>query len=327
MIPRTKPAPSSTNPLDTTDPKELKRRAKYYAIYPILKHDEISIIGGPSRVGKTTLAMTIIMEWQNNPYTFGCPNFPKPFCFVSRSASESTLRMVSRRVGLADEDFPIVSFSSTRPPDIADLFKHVLKAHPDTRVVFMDGLQHFLPGGQVNDSFSVGNFMAALRAEMKRHRMTVVGIGRCSKPQENRTALRTVDRFFGSTVWTEGIATFIGMERLSTLESDPRRVITVDSNERQLYTETRSFCESGRLVMLANVDDDNQTRRIQVPAQFEDSITAFPPGEDITLSDLLQMAEMLNISERSCYRHLTNLCDRGVLVKSGRGVYRVPREQ
>ena len=325
----------SPSPFDTTDRSEIRRRAKNYAIYPIIRHHAVSYIGGSEDSGKQMLFAQILYKWLHEPYTFGFPNYPSEFAILCLLQSESEFRRTAARVGLLDEELTVYAPGNAKGAPFPELCDALLKKKPDAKVIWLDCIHQLLPPATNVISYGpVSRLMADVRNVLRERKLTLITGGANAKPKAHHE--RPIDAFLGSNGWTENHSCFIGLERPIILDGRGRppriddestsRKLTILSQDAPYYSRWLEVSATGLLV--ENSAESNREQQVQNNMDgLMSLLESFPEDYTFTANDILEQAEMINISRATCYRYVAMLKDDGRLQAAGYGKYQIRREQ
>ncbi len=324
--PNPNPNPASPNTPDAPNAPDGTKNEDYI-VDTIFPRREIHIVGGSSHSGKTTLLFHMINLWSRQEAVFGHQSYSLPFCYVSAVHSLDLARATARRVGVP-ADTPILS---TVDVDQASNFEELIalarRRVDDLQVIFLDGIHTFCKGSIVEYE-PVATFLRDSIRLLKSTGITVIASGRCTKNRESYRASNPCDRFMGSTAWSEFTSTFIAVDPRHP--EDPRdrgrRILVMPKNAPGEMWDFE-FGQNGTLVESAS--DTNSPVFVKFKLETFDTLVfvGHDPGEQISSKDMKEFAECSEISDRTLYRHLSNLIAQGKLTKSKWGFYQVASTQ
>jgi hypothetical protein len=132
----------------------------------------------------------------------------------------------------------------------------------------------------------------------------------------------------GSTAWSEFTSTFIAVDprRPEDPRDRGRRVLIMPKNAAGELWDFE-FSPSGTLVEAPS--DLNAPAFIAYKLENFNALVfdGHNPGEQISSKDMKELAECAEISDRTLYRHLSNLISEEKLTKSKWGFYQIPSTQ
>lgn len=309
-----KRAPSPPSPADE------------FIVNTIFPKRELHLIGGAAHSGKTSLLLHIMDNWRAGRKVFGYESYPTDkLCYVS---CVHTIRACRKALAKTDlGNIPTVSlFSKNKAKNFDEMWDLVRREAPETEVIFLDGISRISGGISGLDNGQVGDFLINLISAMEPLGLTIIATGRCAKPRESRSTIRTIDRFLGATAWTEISSTFIAIEQRNPNRStDDRRVITVMPKDAPCSVLHYRFNSAGRLTEVASDMDADSADAIDVLTTV---LTAHEAGHVFQTSDLLDIGRDMGILSRSTMmKYLALLLKQGKLSDGGHGKYILPRLQ
>lgn len=315
---RQKPKPSSIptpSKLDIPSP---------YVVETIFPRHRLHIIGGPAHAGKTTLLFRIMADWRNGLNVFGCKSHPAPFCYISCVDPLEACKDVERRMGLAK--IPMISAVDEGGVNtFDDVYNLVISKYPDTQVIFLDSILRIAESSGLDNKI-VGDFLSKLLRRLQEREITLIATGRCAKPKENNSTIRSIDRFLGATCWTEFGSTFIAVDpRSPNRPRDDRRRITVMPKGAASFELFYRFTSEGHFV---EVSDDGTADSPDRLEQLSDILGVYDAGTELTTAELLALGQDLGILARSTMMsYLQVLVRAGKLQDAGYGKYKVSTVQ
>ncbi len=313
-----KPKPSPSTPAATAPPSR-------YIVDTIFPRHRLHIIGGPAHAGKTSIMFRIMADWSAELNVLGYKSHRAPFCYVSCVDPMESCIDVMQRMGMAD--VPMISgVDEGGVKNFDDVYNLVTRKIPDVEVIFLDGILRIAESSGL-DNKVVGDFLSPLLRKLKEHKITLVATGRCAKPKESRSTIRSIDRFLGATAWTEFASTFIAIDPIHpNRPKDDLRIVTVMPKNSPAFTMNYRFTQDGRLVEVPEDFASNSPDRIQLLAEMLSG--AWSPGDEITTAEILDLGQAIGIMARSSMmRYVAVLVRRGELQDGGYGMYRVPKVQ
>jgi hypothetical protein len=307
---------------DPNSPTLLTRSIKYLA-EPIFPTNEIHLWSGSTGVGKSALLLQTIADWRDGKPVFGCKPFPAPFCFIAcERPLDSTLQTLDRLGIPADDRFPVVSSFDKGMCLLDQAVDLARDTNPSAKVLFLDGVTEFLKNDP-NRASTISEFFLQASSLSRRHSITFVLVTCAAKVKEGERYLSPRQRISGSLAWGAKASTVVVIEAERPDDpSDPRRkvhVLPVNSHPRLFHYSLDP--RTGAFV-IAPADIEN-------PTEFEEILFARPKGSFITLTEIIGICELLDLSPATMYRYLRNLVTEGKLDKPGKrdGIYQIPTVQ
>jgi hypothetical protein len=295
-----------------------------FIVDTILPSQQLHIIGGPAHAGKTTLVFRIMDDWRAGLNVFGFKANPVPFCYVSCVSSIESCQDVASRMGISGIDM-ISAVDEGNVKCFDDVYTLAIKKVPDLQVIFLDSILRIADSSGLDNKI-VGDFLSGLLRKLKEYKVTVVATGRCAKPKENRSTVRSIDRFLGATAWTEFASTFVAIEpKRPNSPHDDRRVVTVMPKNAAAITLQYRFTSDGKLVEVSEDMAADSADRVQ---SLKEMIDAYGQGGEIHTSELLELGGAIGIVARSSMmRYIAIMVRRGELIDAGHGKYQIPMVQ
>lgn len=321
--PTDKPKPAATPPKPSSaPPTSVENR---FIVDTILPRHELHIIGGPAHSGKTSLQFLMMDDIRSGRNVFGYPSHRVPFCYVSCVHSLAASKATLSRLEI--DPIPMISVLGSKDARSFDqIYASVTRVVPNVEVIFLDGILH-IAGNSGMDNAVVGAFLSELVTKLAEYRVTLIATGRCAKPKDNRTTIRSIDRFLGATAWTEFSSTFIAIDpKRPNNPRDDRRIVTVMPKNALPSTLQYRFASDGKLVEVSEDPTADSPDRIEVLSML---INARPAGTEITTAELLDMGreDVGVLARSSMMAYIRVLIQRGQLLDAGHGKYRVPTLQ
>lgn len=324
-IPRKSPSLAPVIPEQPTE-AELNRRRRDYIVYPIIPRNEITLISGSPRTGVTTLLTQIQDDFHNGKPVLSFAPFTAPSCFVVADHTRGTVQRICRRIGAEiDELNVMVTGLRNKMPTFPDLCKKIKKDYPDTEVVFLDGYHRLIPGNRKD--YDVGTQGTDLvQRTLEDFELTLVAAGRGSKLTADNIESSPLERFYGSIGTTERIATFISLERTDISHRDRHRTICVLTQDCPIWQDWE-FTTTGMLVPRAEAVEENSMPSDSF-GTAESVVFTWPTGSEFTAAELYDVIrEVVDVTDRSCKRYISQWLNEGKLRKVGHGRYLIPRGQ
>ena len=297
-----------------------------FVVDTILPANRLHLIGGPAHSGKSTLMFRIIADWTANLKVFGYESHPAPFCFVTCNSNVDDCLQIAGRTGLDTSKLNVIStIDHDGIKNYADVVYQARQLEPKVKVIFLDGIFGISESSGL-DNKVVREFLTTLLRQLRETDTTLIATGRCAKPKENRSTMRSIDRFLGATVWTELAHTYIAIEQRSLNKpKDDRRVVSVMPKNTAPFNLSYRFTDTGNLVEVSEDPAADSANRVQ---SLSDMISGYSDGEELTTADLLELCSTLGVVARSTMmKYIAVLVHRGELEDAGYGRYRRPTIQ
>ncbi len=309
-------------------PKATVPYLQNFIIDPILPTREIHLIAGGSGAGKSTFAGQIASDLMAGTELFGYSiESPQKIGYLAFDRSlEGMRRTFERSLGTTKIPFPF--YSTITSPEFADLvkacappddfIKRFLELHPETQILFVDGIGMAFSGDSSSLS-EVAKFVHRLVRFLHRHPtpLTMIALHHMGKQKKGNEYAQARARLHGSVAWAATCETCILIEPEAEEDpQNPHRIITLCPRNAPERIYTYAFDEDGRLIPAAAIVDTPSPFQL-----FEEKVKSQPEAFDLTFTELELLAQSLNISRASCFRYIPLLVENRTLIKVRRGVY------
>lgn len=282
-----------------------------WLIKDIFPTGEIHLIGGPSGAGKSTWLIKMIESWQKGLSIFGHESYPVPFIYFSGDRSEAGVRRTFKRIGVDDTKFPIyVPRGADNEASLESILTKILKARPEIKVFFVEGLGSKVPQGKTNDYTIVAKFLKKLTEFCERNKVTIIGVVHSAKTKEGEGYLNPRQRALGSVAWAAFSETIILVEPMKpdNPEDSTRQVLILPRNAKEQAFKLEF--DGGQLVPVRKAPKNNEI--------LDKYLATLEPGEIFTNKDA---EDFTNLSDSSLRFELKKLIDNGKLAKRKAGEY------
>lgn len=291
-----------------------------HVIPDIMPTCELHLIGGPSGSGKTTLSFQLMQIMQEGGEWLGKTIAPQPSVYIACDRSSRATSRTMSRVGIKLDFVPVYGLADS--PAIVDLVSYlskVMKEHPETKIIWIDGIASETPEGKINDYKIVAGFLKRLTLFAYKNNVTLIGLVHATKCKEGERLLNPRQRILGSVAWASYSDTIVIVEPEDPENpADDKRTVMVCPRNAPGIKQTYKFDASGRLIECASTQEQIQ--------QFVLDSWNPPVGLEFTTKDAIQQAKERNQSDATAERWLkAHLADK-VLERTGRGIYKVIRE-
>lgn len=287
---------------------------------------EYHLIGGPSHVGKSMLLFHIMENLLQQLNVFGYTSHLVPFCYIACNQTMAACQQARKCSGIDPAiTIPMVSTVGTATPQKKNfdaIYNLARQACPDVELIFLDGIM-YICGNSGLDNAAVGEFLSGMIREMHERGVTIIATGRCAKPKDAHSTVRSIDRYLGATAWTEFAATFIAIEPKSpTNPRSDRRIVTVMPKRAPAFTLAYRFNSEGKL---CEISEDNSADSPDRLDEIAVVIEARGPNQRVATAELLEIGRDLGILARSTMMNYINVLVRqGRLQDGGHGWYHTP---
>jgi hypothetical protein len=290
-----------------------------YLVEDLFDTRTVHLIIGPSGAGKTTWTSQIIRDWRIGLPVLGHVSHPKPFCYIALDRGFNDVDTIWRKVGL-EKDFPFYLMREQESWWYGKgrwrlVLNDIHAAHPEIRVIFLDGFTSLSPDGNIIDYAVVSQFLLELGAWCERANMTVFGLGHTTKLKMGNEIVQARECAIGSVAWAGYSSSLVKITQTDPTDPDsPLRTVNVQPRGAAPQTIAYTFTSDGVLEMIVPPSPPEDTL-VQV-------LTQFGPGEDIPIDVLAEALK--DLPKRSKYNWLERMATEGKLERVRKGVYRVP---
>lgn len=306
------------SPPDTVSESEQPKQSDYI-VDRLFRRGSISLIGGPTYAGKTTLMFQVIRDWMAGLPVFGQESYPAPCCYVTAVHPAHDAWDVMTRVGAEVKVLSTSNSSNARSFEIQ--CQDALSEVPDLEVIFLDGI-HPMCEGNSNDPGTVTTALTTISKILLRYNLTLIASGCFSKPKDHYSSGR--DRFAGAYSWLQGSSTFVSIDFVNPENpSDARRSIVIHSKSGLANKLSYRFSQQGLLIPTLNNAPDKDLRF----DDFDKTILSYDAGTVMPRKDIVEIGEALGLSESSIKRRLIELQDAGSVGYAKWGHYRIEHKQ
>jgi hypothetical protein len=286
-----------------------------FLIDDIMPEREVHLLGGPSGVGKTTLAIQIIKSLQLGQPVFDKPIHLRGVVYVSCDRTSASLRRAMDRHSLPHDAFPWTCVRDIPDPlGIEQVFSWRKRTCPDCHLMVVDGFARLVPDGKISDYKAVADFLTKTAGLCESHDVTILGIVHATKVKSGEHFPDPRQRILGSVAWGAFADLLIIMDAADpNNSSDQTRIIHVLPRDHA-ESSKRMVNDSGRLVDMETYSES------QYFGVMYSELKKYP--EDLTTADLHQVGATYGISRSTVERWITDAVDHGKLEHPARGKYR-----
>jgi len=283
---------------------------------------EIHIIFGPSRAGKTSLALQMFDDFCHGRPVLGYKSFPTAACFISCGRSRNSLRHHMTRLGLNPTNLPHLALPELLQAEDYNLesaFRLAKDLLPACRVLFLDSIDTLATGSR-NDPRDTSHSLISATKFCYQNELTIIGTAPAVKAKEGSGYSDPLDRISGSGNIMAHTGSKILIERWKTKDiTDPTRRVTIAPAQCMESVKWARFSPEGTLTTW--IDEPDADASATAPRQRLDAWLADQTDELLALDALRAFLSELNLSESTLFRWLDDQCELGVLERKSRGKY------
>lgn len=294
-----------------------------FLIDQILRSNQVHLISGPSRSGKSTLLLQVLAGWAAGLPVFGHVSVPAPFALVSCDRSASTIDDTMLRLGMIPDTIPHFSIidpprnvfqrrESDRPSQddhsISEILAICQRIVPNLACLFVDGLSTLCPG-KIIDHRDVANFLRDTSRLCIQQRVTIVGTVYAAKSREGEGYAAPCDRMLGSGAWASHTGTAFILE-----PADRKRTLHVIPLNAPVESWELMHDDIGRLVPYVETGTSDK---------LDYWLVSLDEGMVFTTQQAHIVGEAAEVSRPTVERWLKNQITLGTIVRIDRGEYKV----
>jgi hypothetical protein len=257
---------------------------------------EVNLIAGASGTGKTTIALDLLEQARRGESVLGHPALPREYRILMFDRSEEAFERTAKRMGLSSE-----ARQRVYRPDQRQSFKlaEVLNSYmgrldddelfgdgdspgyPD--VVFIEGLDMLVPGGEVLDFDTVSRFLEELAEIARFWNIAILGSVGSPKQKSDSRYLLARDNIFGSVAWGRKSETILHVQLREPENPNSARQLVVLPRNGQAETFRLRF-RYGRLEEAPELDGVAETREALKVSDFDrfaSAVRGLAPGTPV----------------------------------------------
>lgn len=291
-----------------------------HVIPDIMPACELHLMAGASGSGKTTLAFQLMQTMQEGGEWLGKAILPQKSVYIACDRSMDCTKRTMARVGIPFDMVPIYGLADS--PSVLDINSYMVKVlaeHPDTKVIWIDGLASRVPGGKLNDYDTISRFLLRLTLFAKTHGITLIGLVHATKVKEGEKFKDIRQRILGSAAWASYAETIIVVEAGDPENpEDDQRIVLVCVRNGKGIKQTYRFDTGGRLVECASAQE--QIQEFVLDSRIPEIGTVF------TTKDAIQWHAECGQSDATAERWLKAHVVKQTFERVGRGQYKVVRQ-
>jgi primase-polymerase (primpol)-like protein len=255
---------------------EAKNETGYEGWFPL---EEISLVGGSSGVGKTSLLVPLLEKVRTAQDVFGHATRSREYRVLSHDRSAKAMRRTARASNLSEEVVRRVirlTPAQQRQP-AAEVLQSLVNGNPGVQAWLIEGLDMWVKN--VNDLEAVSELMDSLQRVAARAKIAVIATLGSAKQKQGERYLQHRDSLFGSIAFGRKAETVMLLELHNPENPDSVRrctVLTRCGKSEQFYFEFRA----GEGLCLTNKPEP--VRKETAFTRIEDAVfSAYHAGDEI----------------------------------------------
>lgn len=210
---------------------------------------DVSLIGGASGTGKTTLIFELLWKQRNGMDVLGHKTFGRPFHVLAYDRGQNAFERTMIRLKLGNLDIPTtplpLAFGTNA---VQNIINEIEKMNPIPQVVFIEGLDMLID--DANKKSIVSPFMKQLQEVAAHFHLALIGSLGAPKTKRGEDYAAKRDHLSGSEAWGRNGETVAILEFSEDDDGTaPRRELTVLPRNAKAEKFSLIF-ENGRLVKL-----------------------------------------------------------------------------
>jgi hypothetical protein len=255
---------------------EARNEPGYEGWFPV---GEVSLVGGSSGVGKTSLLIPVLEKARLGSEVFGHTTKPREYRVLLHDRSRKAMRRTAKALGLSQDVIErVVRLNAAQQGQNAgEVLQDLITANPGAQVWLVEGLDMWVKNP--NDLDEVSRTMDSLQRVATRNNVAVVGTLGSPKRKPGEQYQQHRDSLYGSIAWGRKAETVILMELHNPEEPDSVRrctILTRCGKSEQFYFEFRP--NEG----LCMTTKPNPIRKDTAFTKIEDAVfRAYKPGDAI----------------------------------------------
>lgn len=302
-----------------------------WLIDALLPAYEVHLLGGPSGSGKTRWLFDLIENWQAGNSIFGFASHPVPYVYCAADRSYASVCDTCRDIGLDPSKVPILPALDLEKEggySIAWLMGLIKTEFPAARLVLLEGIGTFVPGGKTNDYHVVSKFLRDLSRACRKEQVTIWGVHHTSKEKGKEGAYENSrEKLLGSAAWSAFAESIFMLDLIKAGQAaDPYRRLSVFPRNRTAgFVVNYKFGTSGRLIMVNPSEVPTLSNRTRPKAEeVIHLVQKFAEEKGAACFDMKEILLALpDQPERTVFRIVGEMVGRGYLAKVKFGTYRL----
>jgi hypothetical protein len=188
---------------------------------------EVSLIGGPSGAGKTSLMIPLLGKVVNGEDVFGHKTKPREYGILLHDRSKKALSRTAKALGLSSD---VLSRVIRLTPEQqrqspAEILESAIEGRPDAEAWFIEGLDLWMP--KITDLEAVAGVMDGLQRVAIKYNVAVLGSVGSPKQAKGEGYSQHRDRLIGSTALGRKAETIVLIELHDPEDANSVRRCTV----------------------------------------------------------------------------------------------------
>lgn len=275
----------------------------------ILPVNAVHLLGGSPGAGKTRFSFGLIDQWQRNLNFLGHPTSPVPYCFVSLDRPRSSVEETLETMGLRDSITRLVCLDEI--PKLRS-FESVVDAactkYPDSELLGIEGFQLFA-GDFINRYRPVADLLTKASSWCETGKKTIMGVCHASKTKKGSEFTKGRDRIGGTVAWSAYSETIIIVDA-----DEQTKIRTIDIYPRNAPEEQHQMMMTAGGNLIACPKERGEQLYIHILAMRE--------GQTVTRKWVVEIAESMELGEKTADRAIKKAVDDGCLEPESDGVYK-----
>lgn len=257
---------------------EAKNETGYEGWFPL---GEVSLVGGSSGVGKTSLLIPLLERMRSGSEVFGHATKPREYRVLLHDRSRKAMRRTAKALNLSQNviERVIRLTPAQQKQPAAEVLQTLVTSNPGAEAWLIEGLDMWVKN--VNDLEAVSELIDSLQRVAIRHNIAVLATLGSAKQKQGERYLQHRDSLFGSIAFGRKAETVLLMELHNPENPDSVRrctILTRCGKSEQYYFEFRAnegLCMTEKPEAVA-------VRKESAFTKIEDAVfSAFKPGDVI----------------------------------------------
>lgn len=275
----------------------------------ILPINAVHLLGGSPGAGKTRFSFGLLDQWQQKKDVLGHSSDPIPYCFISLDRPRSSVEETLETMGLRESITRLLCLNEIPKQRSLDaIVDTACTKYPDSKLLCIEGFQLFA-GDFINRYRPVADLLTNASNNCEANNQTILGVCHASKVKEGAKFLKGRDRIGGTVAWSAYSETVIIVDA-----DEQTKVRTIDIYPRNAPEETHQMIMTYGGVLIRCPKERGE--------QIYIHILAIPEGHLITRQWLLELAENLQVGEKTADRSMKRALDEGQVEFVSEGVFK-----
>lgn len=276
---------------------------------------EVSLIGGSSGTGKTTLLIDILMKQSKREPVFGHTTNGLPYIVLLEDRSDRAMRRTLTRMRIDPTELPYRSLQLEGLTVAQAVAAALDNTDPTPAAMLLEGID--LASQDSNKMADVSRMLKDLQRTAAHYHVAIIGTTGAPKQRPKDKYVSHRDSIIGSSAWSRKVETVCTLQKSDGTEEDPVTILSTMLRNGPFESFRLRF-QDGRLVEAPPEPEASETGK---PELHDAENWVRERGESFEVLDLRQRFPML--SEKEAKKLLDSLLVQRVVRLSTQGRRRV----